>query len=66
MLIGTKGRNINFIKEQFIKQYCKGKGDKPDVEIQVSIMSKFQRRMDSVEEVISGEKDYIVQAKKEL
>jgi|JI9StandDraft_2_1071091.scaffolds.fasta_scaffold304638_1 GTPase Era involved in 16S rRNA processing len=31
LLIGTKGRNIDWIKNSFITQYCKYKGAKPDL-----------------------------------
>jgi len=47
LLIGTKGRNIAFIKNSFITQYCKYKGEKPDVEIQVSILDKQQLRVET-------------------
>lgn len=49
LIIGSKGRNIDFIKNLFTKQYVKYKGEKPDLEVQVAILSKQQRRIANTE-----------------
>jgi GTPase Era involved in 16S rRNA processing len=66
LVIGTKGNNINVIKNLFIKQYCKDKDAEPDVDIQVSIMDKYQQRLAESEETVSSQDEFKRVAESEL
>jgi hypothetical protein len=64
LVIGTKGNNV--IKNLFIKQYCKDKDAEPDVDIQVSIMDKYQQRLAESEETVSSQDEFKRVAESEL